>query len=241
MSTQERAIVSIIGAGSLRCGAYVLGSLLQMSLPKETYIHLYDANKEALDLFERLTNTFATVLQKTLYVGKVDSLDLALEHATHVVLCFGIGEKKQKLCDIEARFKLPKELHSLSRAVLLNDFFEEINEHIRKLGNDVYVINLVRPINYTAHLLDSEALHLDWPEQKTEAEKVSEAHRILRWIRLDEYPYEMLKHLKEGPLFSALQYGVPSAENRYSPKALAEYLNVLERIPGLGDSLLKPL
>ena len=241
MSAQERAIISIIGAGSLRCGAYVLGSLLQMSLPKETYVNLHDVNKEALDLFERLTNTFATVLQKTLYVGKVDSLDLALENATHVVLCFGIGDKKQKLSDIEKKLELSNEYHSLSRAVLLNDFFEEINEHIRKLKNNVYVINLVRPVNYTAQLLDIEAIHLDGPEQKTEEEKVSEAHRILRWIRLDEYPYETLKHLKEGPLFSALQYGVPSAENRYSPKALAEYLSVLEQVPGLGDSLLKPL
>jgi hypothetical protein len=79
------------------------------------------------------------------------------------------------------------------------------------------VINLSRPVEVTAKLLDQPAIHLDWPLPLSLEERVPRAHQILRWVRGEESTHALLQSVAQGPLFAALRYGEPSPRLAFDP------------------------
>ncbi|MCH8273467.1 MAG: hypothetical protein IH851_01595 [Armatimonadetes bacterium] len=239
------AKTSVIGAGSLRCGAAVLAGIFNCPWPTDSHLELCDIHPEALDLFERLARCFAGDTNAALSISPQDDLSEAIEGATTLVLCFGLGDELRERWHDWLREAGVEDLlgrtASLSRAVLLNPTFEAVNEQIHRLREGATIINMVRPISVTAMLLASPAIHLDWPAAIPSDRRVPTAHRILRLVRGDEYTNVELHREAANPLAQALTQISPKMNNRFNAKAMAGWLRELERdAPNLTTRLLRP-
>lgn len=238
-----RAKIAVIGAGSLRCGMPVLSSLFHCSLPQGTRITLYDVHREALDLLTRLARCLSAEADSKHIIESGEDLAWALDDATTVILCFGLGEQRRErwrnwlsaagVVDPRGRVAL------LARAVLLNPVFEELNERLYPLSDSVTVINLVRPVDLTGMLLAVPAIHLNWPPEIADERRIPMVHHILRLVRGDEYVTEELKNGAETPLVVTLSRPERSRVNHFDPKAVAGWLVELEEAaPGFSEQLL---
>ncbi|MCL6624858.1 MAG: hypothetical protein K6T17_09625 [Fimbriimonadales bacterium] len=238
-----RAKIAIIGAGSLRCGMPVLASLFHCPLPQGTRVALYDVHQEALDLLTRLARCLSSEADGKYVIEPAEELSWALDDATTIILCFGLGERGRErwrswlseagVEDSRGRLAL------LARAILLNPSFEGLNEHLYSLNDSVTVINLVRPIELTGMLLAAPAVHLDWPPEMTEERRIPMVHHILRLVRGDEYVAEELKNGAETPLVTTLSRPERTRVNRFDPRAVAGWLAELEEaVPGFSARLL---
>lgn len=236
------AKIVFVGSGSLRCCAPVFAGIFNCWWQPDSMLYLVDTNEERLDLSERLARCFAAESRSNLRVTTSDSMEASLKDATHVVLAFGLSrygeEEDEEISLLQAwcvlnGVQLPEREHEeisreerldFMRAVLLNPIFEEVNQLLPTLARNALVVNLVRPVELTAPLLATEAIHLEWPKELSPDERLPLAHQILRWIRSEEYlGGELLKN-EQNPIVNALKYGEPKPVNRFNPKALAEYL-----------------
>lgn len=219
--------VAIIGAGSLRSGAYVLASLFNLPLGEETAIALCDQHDEALDLFDRLARAFASAVEIEPAIISTSSQEEALSGAETVILSFGLGSYKQRFEEWAANCGDLREA-DLARAVLLHHSFEPVNEILFR-EQPLSVINLVRPAELSSQLLAYEAIHLDWPPKLDEASRVPAAHQALRWVRGDETMYAELRANESSPLVHALLDKKPAPRNAFNSQAVAAWLEQLER------------
>ncbi len=238
-----RAKIAVIGAGSLRCGMPVLASLFHCPLPQGTRLSLYDIHKEALDLLTRLARCLSAEADSKYEIEPAEELSWALDDATTIILCFGLGERGRArwlnwlsdagVSDPHSRLAL------LARAILLNPSFEALNEHLYSLNDSVTVINLVRPIELTGMLLAVPAIHLNWPPEIAEERRIPMVHHILRLVRGDEYVAEELKSGAKTPLVATLSRPERSRVNHFDPRAVAGWLAELEEaVPGFSSRLL---
>lgn len=235
------AKVSVVGAGSLRCGSPVLANIFNLPLSEETEVFLCDPHEEALDLLDRLARTFAAAQDFENTIVSTPDLDDALEDSSTIILCFGLGKSRRQHDDWSSSCQptLSAKLAGEARAVLLNPTFERVNECLFRLEPDVSVINLVSPTELSAQLLAFQAIHLDWPAPLPADARVSAAHQILRWVRGDEPLFTELQREADGPLVKALLDKKPTPENRFNTKAIATWVSEIEEaMPGCGVALL---
>jgi hypothetical protein len=223
------AKVAIIGAGSLRSGAHVLSSIFSVPWPTGFCIHLCDPHSESLDIHDRLARNLAFHKQVNLSIISDDRLDDAVSNAMTVILCFGLG----RLHSVYEKWRREVGPESDSyadivRMILLRNTFEHLNDLLYALDPFPVVINMVRPTFLSGQLLASQAFHVDWPEPLPSSGRVAAAHQILRWIHDDEMPFDLLRAGKDSPITKVLS-GEGSPEKRFNSKALAAWLDEIER------------
>lgn len=230
--------ISIIGAGSRRCANAVLAAIMHLGLSADSELVLCDVHAEALDLFDRLARTYADESDNRFLIRCEPSVGEALKSSTITILTFGIGEEHIREFAVPADAN--DEIMELVRAMRMVNLFERINENLHKSSEIVKVINLVRPTRLTACLCAASAVHLDWPPQMTEAEKMSAVHQALRWVRTDDYPQFELKNHADSPLLKAITEYETMKTNSFDPRALAKWVQRLDFLQdGLGTALLQ--
>lgn len=232
------AKITIIGAGSLRCGANILSSIFSVPWPPGVCLHLCDLHAESLDLHDRLARNLAFHKQINLSIISDDRLGEAVNGATTVILCFGLGDLRAVFDEWQQQVGPESRYYSdIARMILLRNTFEELNDLLHASDPFPSVINMVRPTFLSGQLLALEAFHIDWPDPLTSSQRVGVAHQILRWIHDDEMPFDLLRSGKESPIAKAL-LGQAPFEKRFNSKALATWLGEIDKFASNTAQLL---
>lgn len=232
---------AIVGAGSRRCASSVLFSLFNLNLSLGARVSLYDPHLEAVDLYERLARTLEHESGHSCTVIRAETIEGCLREADLIVLCFGLGGHRdvfEKATSLRGEAVEREGLRDKARAIALTPIFEVINECVYSLTTAPVTVNLVRPVKLTGQLLATDAVHLDWPKEATLDEKISNAHRALRWIRSDEYAQLELPRQKSGPMIEAVEAWDSRKENLFNAKAVSGWVSELEQyLPELASIL----
>src|SRR5688572_10475845 len=93
----ELTSVTVLGAGSLRCGSAVLAALLTRTWAVGGTLTLSDEHEEALDLFDRLARVIASYQELEIEIRSTSNPREAAVGASTVILCFGVGQRKSEL------------------------------------------------------------------------------------------------------------------------------------------------
>ncbi len=222
--------IAVLGAGSLRCAPEVLATLIRADLPEESAIWLSDEFEEGLQLAEMLASRLIQDSGQLLRVVATTSAEESLEGADTVILCYGGGLWHRGGVSMSA---LGEHLEVLRLHRLL-DVFETVNRCLASEERPVTVINLSRPVQITAKLLQRPAIHLDWPLPLGVDERVPRAHQILRWARGEDPTHALLESVVQSPLFAALRYGEPAPRLAFDPDASDE---IREQVRRLGPEI----
>jgi len=176
-----------LGAGSVRCGVPVLASLATYFGERPLEVALYDADPERLELFEMFAAlAFAQNKNPHEVYASLDAAEV-LEGASKVIL------------QIDPNCAL-KEARA-SKSVIVHNEAKRVAATLDRLkpgiADDAQVISLL-PKDIRVAL--PYYYRLDWPPELDEDETRSLPHQVLRWIRGEEYLFELLDHFDRSPL-----------------------------------------
>lgn len=150
-------------------------------------VALYDADAERLELFDSFARTAFTANANGHKV--MSSLDAAeaLDGAQKVVL-----QLDDNCARKEAKAR-SAEVHDTSSANIV----QALGWLLDGLHNETQVVSLLfRDI----HVPLDYYYRLDWPPEINAEQRRSIPHQVLRWIRGDEYLFELFKEFQRSPL-----------------------------------------
>ncbi len=179
--------VAVIGAGSVRCSVPVLASLATYFGERPLEIALYDADAERLELFEMFARlVFAQNKNPHEITASSDYMDV-LAGASKVIL------QLDSNCALkEARggkHRVPSDPAKRVASTL---------ERLKPLiADDALVVSLLPP---EVPVTLGYYYRLEWPSHLDADETRSLPHQVLRWIRGEEYLYEILREHERSPL-----------------------------------------
>lgn len=227
--------VAFIGAGDMVCGPEVLSALAMFAPIDGLEVSLYDPHPERLGLMDLLLRRMTEGDKTGPSVFAEPHLELALEHATDVLVCL-----YDECCE---RMSLRTEAPSLENFAEFDDPWElrrgdynrptppeELNEFTRSIVSrpvcgepgDVSVFEtavrmVVAQCRPGARLLNLtpwkdvpdvlEMQSIGWPVQMSEAELASRPHQVLRWVRADDPLSALLVHADELAVYGWLAGG----------------------------------
>jgi hypothetical protein len=179
--------LAVLGAGNVQCIIPVVVSLASYFGERPLEIRLYDADPERLDLFDSFARIacFTNKNKHTIRAGE-DPLEM-LQDVDRVILQVDENcARKEALASGHPVKADPDERIAATLSRILADFH-----------SNAQVMNLQRsstriPLDYY--------YRLNWPPQIDEAEQQGVPHQVLRWIRGEEYLYEMFKLYEKSPL-----------------------------------------
>jgi hypothetical protein len=183
----ESEKIAILGAGSIRCGVPVIASLATYFGERPLSISLWDADAERLELFEMFAGLACVQNKNPHELSAVVDVAAALENAVRVILmldpnCALLEAKK-------------------ARASVSGNHSSWISATVERL------VGLIPGEAQVMSLLPAEVrvslphyYRLDWPPDLEEDEARSMPHQVLRWIRGDEYMFEVFNQYDRSPL-----------------------------------------
>lgn len=179
--------VAVIGAGSVRCSVPVLASLATYFGERPLEIALYDADEERLELFEMFARlVFAQNKNPHEVFASSDFIEV-LEGASKVIL-----QLDSNCAHKEAR--AGKHRVSSDPAKRVASTLERLKPLI---ADDALVVSLLPP---DVQVSLGYYYRLDWPSDLDEDETRSLPHQVLRWIRGEEYLFDVYKRHERSPL-----------------------------------------
>jgi hypothetical protein len=165
----------VLGAGSLRCMPGVIGSLATYFGERALEIHLWDADEERLDLFDRFARLCFMVNKCSHRLLATDDPAEALDKAERVIVAVG-GNCARKM-----------PAPGVSQAVA---------ELAGKIPAEAKILSLVED--------GQEWDHVGWPEPISDQERFALPHRLLRYLHEDEYLHDFFKAYASTPVKSWL-------------------------------------
>lgn len=179
--------LTVLGAGSVRCGIPVFASLATYfgELPLE--ISLYDADEERLDLFDRFARAAFLANKNGHSIRAGTDWKEMLEGADRVILQLGDNCARK-----EAKASRSKAL--ATRTERISASLERI---LGGFESDAAVVSLQTP-DVAVPL--GHYYRLNWPPAVDEDERRSIPHQVLRWIRGEDYLFEVFKEQDRSPL-----------------------------------------
>ncbi len=184
----DRTRLSIIGAGSVRCGIPVIASLATYFGERPLEIRMYDADLERLDLFDRFARISFFVTRATHSLISTTDLSEALEMSDRVLL--QVGENCAR--------KYLKETHRMGIASLDRDAMVEqaLDEISSEIPSEATILSLQR----LGISLSRSHYRLEWPAEIAVDDRASIPHQVMRWVRGEEYLHELLAMNEKSPL-----------------------------------------
>lgn len=189
VSLVEPVQITVLGAGSVRCATPIVASLASYFGEKPIEVALYDPDEERLDLFSRLAKVCCTIVDNRFPMKITTDPEEALAGAEIAVL--GLDENGAKVYQRAAGRigkKDPMDSDLFSAAV------EEILAHFSPEGD---LLSLLEP---NIRIPRSTYYRLEWPSDLSAEERASLPHQVLRWIRGDEYPFDLIERHGRSPL-----------------------------------------
>lgn len=218
-------VVSILGAGNLRCGPLVLASLATWTPDDLVTIKLFDASEERLDLFDRFLRECIDRATTEHVVMAMSSVHEALDGSTDAVFCVHedcarrmMGRLQPELFDPKGpevdqyrgdpnRPTPPENLSRQTQTFLSSPIDrgetreEAISQALATMLEHVpegcRLLSLERGV---ALPTTREYLQLDWPDALSEVEKPTVPHQVLRWIQGDDSLEVLLETAKTTPM-----------------------------------------
>lgn len=226
----DNHIVTIIGAGNIRCGPPVLATLTNYQPEPDLKINLFDANTERLDLahllaarlFEdedRETNITATTdIEEALYQTNTIILTLNQDCAQRMVAPLTTPslddlQFEQENYDFRRgdsnRPTKPEDLSPETRKLIARantsaSREESINQAVNQVlskSKSARIVSLLRGIVLPDLIPHT---HLNWPAPLDDHITSAIPFQILRWIRQEDSTYDLRQAGKRNPLFQWL-------------------------------------
>lgn len=186
--------LAILGAGSVRCSVPVMACLATYFGERPLEITLYDSDEERLDLVDRYARLCFLTTKSTHNLKSTVDYKEALEGADKVVV------QIEENC--ARKFLKENRRQGFADLVPASLIEQAVDDLVRDIPFTVPVLSLIPdPIVYPRDVYQCEG----WPPELTEAEEVVLPHQILRWIRSDEYPYQILDANEHAPLRAWLE------------------------------------
>jgi hypothetical protein len=182
--------LAVIGAGSVRCSVPVIASLASYFGERRLDIRLYDADEERLDLFDRFARVAFTTTDATHLVAATSDPQEALSEAERVILQLDANCAWKQL-------GRPGGHPPSGQPQIRDTIAESSGEILRDLEIGASVVSLLHedvPIPLTSYY------RLDWPGDISDNDRAALPHQVLRWIKGDEYVFELLKTYERSPL-----------------------------------------
>lgn len=180
--------VALIGMGSTRCGAPIIGSLATYFGERVLELALYDADAERLDLYERLARVCFRIHDCTHSLRAAETAEEALEDAARVVVSVGpnCAAKYLRLRKAEAAGRDRTELVAKAVAGMLEG-----------LPEGVPVLSLMPK---GVAVPGGPLYRLEWPPAPEPESRGVWGHQVLRWIKGDEYMHAYIRSFEASPL-----------------------------------------
>lgn len=180
--------VALIGMGSTRCAAPIVGSLATYFGERSLELAFFDADAERLDLYERLARVCFRINDCTHSIRAAETSAEALESAARVVACIGpnCAAKALRIRKAAAARMDRDELVSKAVAAMLEG-----------LPSDVPVLSLM---GKEVAVPSNRVYRLDWPPPPDPDSRGFWGHQILRWIKGDEYMHAYIRSFESSPL-----------------------------------------
>lgn len=174
--------LSVIGIGSLRCGAPIIASLANYFGERPLEVCFYDADSELLDVFDRLARLCFTVNKTPHLLRSTDDFSEAVLDATHALFCVSENCARK-------HFKI-------SANDPVDDLVPRaIAQWAPIVPSETTILSLIpefpqdRPVRF-----------LNWPPKLDEKARASHPHQLLRWIFEDDYLHDLLKEHIDNPI-----------------------------------------
>ena len=226
----RRRVVTVVGAGSLRCAPPVFASIAAPRFEHPLEIRLFDANRERLDLMTRLMARLVEASRTEHEVVEQPNLTLALREADAAIVCLYEDCARRMTGKTATRMLLPPDQAEARRLIDLNrgDLnsptpIEELSpmtlaalavpENDETRTRDEAVANALaltlerikdaRILNLTRNAPISPSVPhtaYDWPATLDPETHTSLPHRILRWINGDHELDRYLEEYRESPV-----------------------------------------
>lgn len=178
--------IAIIGAGSMRCTPPVIASLATYFGERPIELRLYDADEERLDLVDRFARYCFSFTESTHEVLFRPDPQEAMEKADRVVLQVGRNCAR--------KFKrIPFDRDDRQDEAYVAETLEEI---MPSAPPEIEILSLQRkdiPIPCDLYR------RLEWPPKISDEELRWLPHQILRWLRGEEYAYDLFKEHEHSP------------------------------------------
>jgi hypothetical protein len=223
-----RKVVTVVGAGSVRCAPPVLSSVAAPRFERPIELRLYDANAERLDLMARLAERLFEIARVEHEVQSTDSLDEAVRGSDAVVVCLYEDCARRMTGKTTARVLLQTdpvdgdkiiELHrgdlnqptpfdELSPMTLAALSTPEGGDVTREQAIEGAVAMVVERtgdvplLNLTrgaAFPSSPMTKSAEWPPTLDADEHSSRPHRILRWINGDPELGDYMESFRDSP------------------------------------------
>lgn len=222
-----KRVVTLVGAGSRRCGPPVLASLATWYPDTPLEVRLFDANEERLDLMDRFARSLFDDLNSEVKVTSGSDIAEALEETTDLLLALH-EDCARRMTGTRATPSLanfvdddPWELRRGDRnrptpAEQLSPYTLQILEvpaESQKTREEAILAavltvlqekpptarcaSLMRGIVLPPHLPHT---HLNWPDRIEEDKLALIPHQVLRWIRGDEKPHDLVEAGRNTPV-----------------------------------------
>jgi len=150
-------------------------------------IRFYDADEERLDLFDRWARVAFVANKNAHYLSASTDPEEALTGANRIILQMGpnCAIKEAKASKVVLTGSVSGVIGASLERVLV---YKEVDAEVLSLQGPDVRLPLV---NYH---------RLDWPRQLDDGERRAIPHQVLRWLRADEYMFELFKEFDQSPL-----------------------------------------
>ncbi len=184
----DRLRVALLGMGSTRCAAPIVGSLATYFGERPLQLAFYDADHERLELYTRLAQVCFPIHDAAHAVASTTDPEEALDGASRVVLAVGANCALRCL-GIRRAGKDGPTCDSLRGRAL-----EQI---LATLRPDSSVLSLL-PATVPVPL--AQYFRLEWPGPVELDDRRTWPHQVLRWVRQDDYIHQYVMALDRSPL-----------------------------------------
>lgn len=179
--------LAVLGAGNLRCSVPVIASLASYFGERKLEVRFYDADEERLDLFDR----FARII-------------FSANHAEHHVVSTSRAEEAMKGADraiLQVGANCAQKAMRLRSTPDLDVRSQRVSKHLRRILPDPDPATTF--VSLQADSIEIPLWHyytLEWPGEMSEGDETLVPHQVLRWIRADDYLYDIIKTHEQSPL-----------------------------------------
>lgn len=181
--------ITVLGAGSVRCATPVVATLASYFGERPIEVALYDPDEERLDLFARLAKVCCTVSDNRYPIRITTEADEALEGAHIAILCLddnGAQVYQRAAGRLGKQDPIDSDL-----------FADALSEILGFLQPDAELLSLLDP---GIRIPKPTYYRLDWPPEPSPEERAALPHQVLRWIKGDEYPHDLMRFYERSPL-----------------------------------------
>jgi hypothetical protein len=174
--------LSLLGIGSLRCGAPIVASLATYFGEQPLEICMYDEDVERLEIYDRLARLCFLTTEAPHRLVSTDDPDEAIADSEFIVLSIGENCARRYL----ARRGVEPDSEPVAQVIDLIDLGQQPQASILSLQKV--------PIRLDGYY------QVSWPDDLPNDERTFYPLQLLRWLNEEEHLHDLLKQCSKSPL-----------------------------------------